>query len=163
MNDVVLAVCRWLENTSWAVTIRESALAYPVMQWIHFVGLSLWLGACLTVDLRILGGNQNPAVSALAEQLRPWAWIGFGSAVISGFLLFASQAAAYVATTPFRVKMLIIVLAVIAALAVEWSVPKWDRARVMPVTAKLLALISIVLWLAALLAAVEISELTGLG
>ena len=48
-------------------------------------------------------------------------------------------------------------------LAVEWSVATCDRARVMPVTAKLLALISIVLWLGALLAAVEISELTGLG
>jgi hypothetical protein len=45
--------------------------------------------------------------------------------------------------------MFIIVLAVIAALAAEWTV--------------LLALISIVLWLGALLAAVEISELTGLG
>ncbi len=81
----------------------------------------------------------------------PWAWIGFGSAVVSGFLLFASQAAAYVAATPFRVKMFIIVLAVIAALAAERS------------NTKLLALISIVLWLGALLAAVEISELTGLG
>jgi hypothetical protein len=46
-------------------------------------------------------------------------WLG--SAVISGFLLFASQAAAYVAATPFRVKMLIIGLAAIAAFAAERS------------------------------------------
>ena len=77
--------------------------------------------------------------------------MGCGAAVVSGFLLFASQAAAYVEATPFRVKMLIIVLAVMAALAAEWR------------SSKLLALISIALWLGALLAAVEISELTGLG
>jgi hypothetical protein len=152
-----------LEHAGWVSTLATSRWIYGLVSVIHHSAVLFSIGTIVLLDLRILGGNQYHAVSALAEQLRPWAWIGFGSAVISGFLLFASQAAAYVAATPFRVKMFIIALAVIAALAVEWSVPKWDRARVMPVTAKLLALISIVLWLAALLAAVEISELTGLG
>lgn len=152
-----------LEHAGWVSTLATSRWIYGLVSVIHHSAVLFSIGTIVLLDLRILGGNQYHAVSALAEQLRPWAWIGVGSAVISGFLLFASQAAAYVAATPFRVKMFIIVLAVIAALAVEWSVPKWDRARVMPVTAKLLALISIVLWLGALLAAVEISELTGLG
>jgi hypothetical protein len=152
-----------LQHVGWVSTIATSRWIYGLVSVIHHSAVLFSIGTIVLLDLRILSGNQNHVVSALAEQLRPWAWIGFGSAVISGFLLFASQAAAYVAATPFLVKMFIIVLAVIVALAVEWSVPKWDRARVMPVTAKLLALISIVLWLGALLAAVEISELTGLG
>ncbi len=114
--------------------------------------------------MRILGiADRHQALSALAEQLRPWTWIGLGAAIISGFLLFATEAGDFAAVTPFRVKMLVIVLAVISALAVEWRVPKWDRAPVIPVTARLLALISIVLWLGAILAAVEIAPLTGLG
>jgi hypothetical protein len=125
---------------------------YGLVSVIHHSAVLFSIGTIVLLDLRILGvANQNQDVSALAEQLRPWTWIGFVSAVISGFLLFASQASAYVAATPFLVKMFTIVLAVIAALAAEWS------------NAKLLALISIVLWLGALLAAVEISELTGLG
>ena len=48
-------------------------------------------------------------------------------------------------------------------LAIEWSVPKWDRAPVIPVAARLVALISIVLWLRAILVSVEIPALTGLG
>jgi hypothetical protein len=59
--------------------------------------------------------------------------------------------------------MLITGLAVVSALAVEWRVPKWDRAPVIPVTARLVALISIVLWLGAMLVSVEIPALTGLG
>jgi hypothetical protein len=59
--------------------------------------------------------------------------------------------------------MLITGLAVISALAIEWSVPKWDRASVIPVTARLVALISIVLWFGAMLVSVEIPALTGLG
>ena len=153
-----------LQHAGWVSTLATTRWMYGFVSVIHHSAVLFSIGTIVLLDLRILGvASQNQAVSALAEQLRPWAWIGFGSAVVSGFLLFASQAAAYVVATPFRVKMFIIVLAVIAALAAEWSVPKWDRARVMPVTAKLLALISIVLWLGALLAAVEISELTGLG
>lgn len=140
-----------LEHAGWVSTLATSRWIYGLVSVIHHSAVLFSIGTIVLLDLRILGANQNHAVSALAEQLRPWAWIGFGSAVISGFLLFASQAAAYVSATPFLVKISIIVLAVIAALAAEWS------------NSKLLALISIVLWLGALLAAVEISELTGLG
>ena len=59
--------------------------------------------------------------------------------------------------------MLVIVLAVVSALAIEWSLPKWDRAPVVPVTARVVALISILLWLGAILVSVEIPALTGLG
>ena len=153
-----------LQHAGWVTTLATTRWLYGLVLVVHYFALFVCIGTIVLLDLRILGSTaRHQALSPFAGQLRPWAWIGFGSAVISGFLLFASQAAAYVAATPFRVKMFIIVLAVIAALAAEWSVPKWDRARVMPVTAKLLALISIVLWLGALLAAVEISELTGLG
>src|SRR5204863_9482344 len=107
--------------------------------------------------------DRNQAVSTLAGQLRPLAWIGFGSAVISGLLLFAIEAADYAAATPFRIKMLIVALAVISALVIEWSVPRWDRAPVMPMTARFVALISIGLWLGAILVSVEIPALTGLG
>jgi hypothetical protein len=141
-----------LEHAGWVSTLATSRWIYGLVSVIHHSAVLFSIGTMVLLDLRILGGTtRSQAVSALAEQLRPWAWIGFGSAVISGFLLFASQAAAYVAATPFLVKMFIMVLAVIASLAVEWS------------HSKFLALISIVLWLGALLAAVEISELTGLG
>lgn len=140
-----------LEHAGWVSTLATSRWIYGFVSVIHHVAVLFSVGTIVLLDVRILGANQNHAVSALAEQLRPWAWIGCGAAVISGFLLFASQAASYVEAPPFLVKMSIIVLAVIAAVAAERT------------NAKLLALMSIALWLGALLAAVEISELTGLG
>jgi hypothetical protein len=83
--------------------------------------------------------------------------------VVSGFLLFATEAGDYAAATPFRIKMLIIVMALIFALAVQWNVAKWDRAPAIPLAAKLLAVASIVFWLGAILVGVEIAPLTGLG
>ena len=153
-----------LQHAGWVETLATSRPLYGLVLVVHYFALFLCIGAIVLLDLRILGvADRNQTLSAFAGQLRPWTWIGFGSAVVSGFLLFATEAGDFAAVTPFRVKMLVIVLAVLSAVAMEWRVPKWGRAPVMPVTARLLALISIVLWLGAILAAVEIAPLTGLG
>ena len=153
-----------LQHAGWVTTLATSRWLYGLVTVVHYSAVFFCIGTIVLLDLRILGiADRNQALSQFTGQLRPWTWIGFGSAVVSGFLLFATEAGDYAAVTPFRVKMLIIVLAAISALATEWSVPNWDRAPVIPVMAKLLALVSIVLWLGAILAGVEIAPLTGLG
>ena len=153
-----------LQHAEWVAILATSRWLYGLVSVVHYVALFSCIGTIVLLDLRILGvAERSQALPAFAEQLRPWTWIGSGAAVVSGFLLFATEAGDYAAVTPFHVKMLIVALAFISALAVEWSVPKWSRTPVIPVTAKLLALISIALWLGAILAAVEIAPLTGLG
>ena len=153
-----------LQHAGWVTTLATSRWLYGLVSVVHYSAVFFCIGTIVLLDLRILCiADRNQALSPFAGQLRPWTWIAFGSAVVSGFLLFATEAGDYAAVTPFRVKMLIIVLAVMSALAKEWSVPNWDRAPVIPVTARLLALVSIVLWLGAILAGVEIAPLTGLG
>ena len=153
-----------LQHAGWVEALATSRWLYGLVLVVHYFALFVCIGTIVLLDLRVLCiADRNQALSALAEQLRPWTWIGFGATAVSGFLLFATEAGDFAAVTPFRVKMLIIVLAVLSAVAMEWRVPTWDRAPVIPVTAKVLALISIVLWLGAILAAVEIAPLTGLG
>ena len=153
-----------VQHAGWVTTLATSRWLYGLVSVVHYSAVFFCVGTIVLLDLRILGiAYRSQSLSPFARQLRPWTWIGFGSAVVSGFLLFATEAADYAAVTPFRVKMLIIVLAVFSALAKEWSVPNWDRAPVIPVTAKLLALVSMVLWLGAILAGVAIAPLTGLG
>ena len=153
-----------LQHAEWVTILATSRWLYGLVSVVHYVSLFSCIGTIVLLDLRILGvAERNQALTAFAEQLRPWIWIGSGAAVVSGFLLFATEAGDYAAVTPFYVKMLIVALALISAVAIEWSVPKWSLAPVMPMTARLLALISIALWLGAILAAVEIAPLTGLG
>jgi len=153
-----------LQHAQWVATLAESRWLYGLISVVHYCSLFFCVRTIVLLDLRILGiANRNPALAALAEQLRPSTWIGFGFAVVSGFLLFATEAGDYAAVTPFRVKMLIIVMAVIFTLIVQRNVAKWDRAPVMPIAAKLLAVASIVLWLGAILVGLEIAPITGLG
>ena len=153
-----------LQHAEWVTTLATSRPLFGLVLVVHYLAVFCCVGTIVLLDARILGiAARNQALSALAGQLRPWTRIGLGSVVVSGFLLFATEAGDYAAVTPFRVKMLIIVLAVISALAIERSVSKWGQARVMPVTARLVALISILLWLGAMLVSVEIPAVTGLG
>jgi hypothetical protein len=153
-----------LQHAEWVTVLATSRWLFGFVSVVHYVALFSCVGTIVLLDLRILGvAERNQALPAFAQQLRPWTWIGSGVAVVSGFLLFATEAGDYAAVTPFQIKMLIVALALISALAIECGVPKWNRAPVVPVTAKLLALVSIALWLGAILAAVEIAPLTGLG
>ena len=153
-----------LQRAEWVAILATSRWLYGLIAVVHYVSLFSCIGTIVLLDLRILGvAERSQALPAFAEQLRPWTWIGSGAAVVSGFLLFATEAGDYATVTPFHVKMLIVALAFISTLAIERSVTKWSRTPVIPVTAKLLALISIALWLGAILAAVEIAPLTGLG
>jgi hypothetical protein len=153
-----------LQHAEWVTTLATSRPLYGLVSIVHFSSVFLSVGTIVLLDLRILGiADRSQPPSALAEQLRPWTWSGFGAVVVSGFLLFAVDAADFAAVTPFRVKMLVIVLAVISALAIEWNLAAWERSAVVPLRARLVALVSLVLWLAAILVSVEIPALTGLG
>lgn len=156
MHDVVLTACRWLENTAWAVTVRESALAYPVLQWVHFVGLALWLGVCLTVDLRLIGvGTRRQTAAELSNGLCAWKWIGFGVAFTGGFLLFSAYATMYVSNTAFCLK-----LAVLTPLALSWhlvvqkNAGAWTYTEHTSTIGKWAGVIEFVLWISVVTAAV---------
>jgi hypothetical protein len=153
-----------LQHTEWVTILATSRWLFGLVSVAHYVGLFSCVGTIVLLDLRILGvAERNQGLLEFAEQLRPVTWFGSGAAVVSGFLLFATEAGDYAVVAPFHVKMVIVALALLSALVIEWSVPEWNRAPVIPVTAKLLALFSITLWLGAILAAVEIAPLTGLG
>ena len=75
---------------------------YPVVLWVHFVGLSMWLGTSLAVDLRLMGvGARRQTAVELSNGLLSWKWIGFGVAFLGGFLLLSAEATTYVATPVF--------------------------------------------------------------
>jgi len=153
-----------LQHTGWVTTLATSRWLYGLVSVVHYSAVFFCVGTIVLLDLRILGvAYRNHAPSVLAEQLRPWTWIGLGAVAVSGFLLFATEAGSFATATPFRLKMLVIVLAVVSGLATEWSLPKSDGAPALPVTARVVALISLLLWLGAILVSVEIPALTGLG
>jgi len=153
-----------LQHTEWVTTLATSRWLYGLVSVVHYSAVFFCVGTAVLLDLCILGvADRHQAPAVLAGQLRLCTRMAWGAVAVSGFLLFAVEAGDFAAVTPFRVKMLVVLVAVLSALAIEWRLPQWDRASVMPVTAKVVALISLLLWSGAILVSVEIPALTGLG
>jgi hypothetical protein len=156
MYDAVLACCRWLENTPWGVTVRDSAWMGPIIQWLHLVGLSMWLGTSLTVDLRLMGvGERRLTAAELSNGLFAWNWIGFCVALLGGFLLFSADATTYVSNTSFRLKLVVVTpLALIWHLVVQKKTRTWTQTEPTSAFGKWAGLIEFLLWISVVTTAV---------
>lgn len=156
MYDAVLACCRWLENTPWGITIRASSWLYPVVLWLHFVGLCIWLGTALTVDLRLMGvGARRLTAAELSKGLVAWNWAGCALALLGGFLLLSAEATTYVTNTGFRLKLAVLVpMAVIWHLVVRNKTAGWTQTEQTSVTGIWAGVIELVLWISVVAASV---------
>jgi uncharacterized membrane protein YtjA (UPF0391 family) len=153
-----------LEQMSWVRTLSETGWMYATVSVIHYFSMFVLIGTVVILDLRVLGvAARRQTATQLAEQLSPWTWTFLVLALVSGFLEFSVIAGDYAQTWPFRVKMLVILVAIVSTIIVRRNVPHWDRLPVVPMGAKVLAAVSLVLWVGAILAGTEIALLTGLG
>ena len=79
---------QWLQNTTLATAIRESALVFPVILSLHLTGMGLFGGMILMTDLRILGiAMTKRPVSEVVNGLRPWKHLGLTLTASCGILL----------------------------------------------------------------------------
>lgn len=153
-----------LEHTSWVMTIAETGWLYAAISVTHYFTLFVLVGTIVLVDLRILGvAARSQSVTQVGETLFPWTWAALGLALLSGFLMFTTDGGDYYPDRVFRVKMTVILLALISAVIVQRNFRKWDQAPVISTGAKLVAIVSIVLWIGSILAGVEIAAISGLG
>lgn len=131
--------------------VRESLWLFPIIESFHLLGMAALVGTVTAFDLRLLGlALRGTRVSELARRLIPWAWTGFAIQVITGGMLFSSEATRMYANPAFRVKMLLICLAGVHALVfhfvVRRNVAAWDDGRRLPIGAKVAGAVSILIW-----------------
>jgi hypothetical protein len=80
---------QWLANTQFSTVMRESTWAEPIVESIHVLTLTLFLGFAMLLDLRLLGVVlTRKRVSEVLAQFNPWLFGGFAVMVITGTLLF---------------------------------------------------------------------------
>ena len=150
-------IFKWIQDTAVGSHISDSLWLFPLIESIHVWGIVVLVSATGILDLRLLGLTlKDQPVSKLNRTLLPWAWCGFAIMVISGTLLFSSEATKLYNNGAFLVKMCLILLAGINALVFHTTiyqrVEKWDLAAATPVAAKLAGAFSLVLWVGVIFA-----------
>jgi hypothetical protein len=140
-----------LYDTSIAVAVRESATLYPWIESAHVLMVAIVLGTIAMVDLRLMGvsAHRRGARQLIVDML-PFTWVAFALAVVTGGLLFMSNATAFYESMPFRFKMLAILLAginmAIFHMTAYRNIGDWDDQLPTPKSARLAGLTSIILW-----------------
>jgi hypothetical protein len=148
------ALLVWLEESGLGRLMRESLWLYPAVEIVHILAFATLLVSVLLFDVRVLGRQRHLAVDDMGRFLLPAAWLGMGFALITGFMLLATQAIDIGMQPVFWVKMGLIVLAGINALVFHrWSLRnlyRWNRLVRAPWRARVVAAVSIASWLGVL-------------
>ncbi|MFK7862634.1 MAG: hypothetical protein AB8B95_00260 [Pseudohongiellaceae bacterium] len=92
---------QWIQTTYWL---------WPVLEIVHFLGLSLLIGGLLVVDLRMIGVNQTLDLRA-THQMLPVVLLGFVINAITGVLFFYGDPMRYSVNIGFQIKMALILFA----------------------------------------------------
>jgi hypothetical protein len=139
-----------LESSGLGEWMRSSGLAYPVVNVIHLLGLTLLVGSILLLDLRLLGAGRQYPLPPVSATLTRFSVAGLLLLLGSGFLLFSADAGPLIRNPILLWKLLLIVLATGNALLFRalWNqrLSTWDAQ--VPFIGRLQAVLSIVLWLA---------------
>lgn len=143
----------WLSNTQFSIFMRESTWGEPIVESIHVLTLTLFLGFAVMLDMRLLGVvMKRRRMSEVLAQFNPWLFGGFAIMVVTGVLLFSADPVTFYYTHPpfFEIKMIMLVLAGLNVLifnaTIGRRVAEWDSNPSTPGAAKAAAVVSIALW-----------------
>ena len=107
LKDLILAFCMWCNESFFGHTIRDSVWLFPFVEIFHLLALGVLGGCMLVLNMRLVGiGFRTDSVSDLARDLRPWIIGSIAVMLVSGFLLFSTEAVKMYGNWGFQVKML---------------------------------------------------------
>jgi hypothetical protein len=143
----LLVFFQWCEASGIGETIRKSSWLFPVIEAIHLLGLGVIGGAVLVVDLRLLGlGLRRQSAAQLTRDAQPWLVGSLVLMIITGGLLFLSEAIKCYYHDAFWFKMSCLFLAIVFTFTIQRKVIMTDESRLRPVWSKIVAIVSVFLW-----------------
>ena len=147
------AIFQWLYSSAAGVVIRENESLFPWLESAHVIAITLVVGTIWIVDLRLLGvASLDRAVTKLTKEVLPVTWVAFALALVTGSLLFISNAVNYAHNFYFQMKILLLVLAgvnmVIFHLLGTREIESWGTtANDTPLRARIAGGTSLLLWI----------------
>ena len=149
VEQALLALAGWLDAQGLSAWARGGRWIYPAANVLHVIGLAMFLGAIGAVDLRLAGLWRRLPIAVLNQAFMPVAFAGLALLAGSGIVLFAADGRALAGSWVFQIKLGVIALALANAI---WFRARWQSRigagqRVMPGRARLVALLSLLLWL----------------
>lgn len=138
----------WMQNSALTAAIQGSWWAGATINIGHLISLVLFMGGVMIVNLRLVGaGVRDQPLSQVAAEARPWMIAGFTGLFITGALQLTSLAERNFYNWNFWFKMTVLLFTVIYTLTIWRRAIGTDAIMAQPMKAKLIGLLSFLLWL----------------
>ena len=136
-----------IEGFALAEWFRYSRWGYALLNASHILGITLLVGASITLDLRLFGLWRPVDLGQLYRPLSSVAASGLILAVVTGLLLFSVRATDYIQFGLFFFKIGLVILGAFFALFVHrfCSIDQLSRGQ-----QRIIASISLLIWLSVL-------------
>src|SRR5437868_7815340 len=145
-----MAILEWIQNLSISTSIAESDSLWWGYAWwlfIHALGMGLTAGLGFIICLRLLGVGQQIPVSSLRVLFRVF-WIGFYINLLSGVLLFMTDATGIARVWELYAKLVCLGFALVVMARLRTFVESDASDGAVPSRVKQLGYACIGLWLA---------------
>ena len=158
MKEAVASFLTESQAREYAVYLLSNVPGLPpIAQAVHILGIAVVMGSIVMVNLRFLGlavPSQN--VSEMIRRLMPWTWYALASNAITGLLFVVARPNRYFYNPVVEWKFTMLVPAVLLALVVYRLNRRedgfWERSTGRRVSARVIAAVSLVLWIGVVLA-----------
>jgi hypothetical protein len=91
--SALISFLQWCDDTPVSQAIRNSRVAFPIIENFHLFALTVLLGSLVVLTLRQFGlVYKTQPISEVASALRPWNRWSLAVMLVSGILLFLSEA-----------------------------------------------------------------------
>jgi hypothetical protein len=145
------AFCKWLGETQLSAVIQNVSWIIPTTQSIHILSVAMVISSALMVDLRLLNvvGRSQPT-SAYVARFAPWIWWTLIVLALTGSILIIAEPARSLENPSFQKKMVLLILAAAVTLGVQRPLAAnqgyWDDPERQKALAKIVAVVSLLLW-----------------
>jgi uncharacterized membrane protein YhdT len=143
----VLSLFTEINDGGIGVAIRASYWLFPFIEAFHLLALCVIGGVVLVVNMRMLGvGLRQQPVAEIARDARPFLVGSLAVMLISGYLLFTSEAVKCYNNPAFWFKMSCLLAAMLFTFTVQNRAIEREEKQGASLSGKLIAVVSLLLW-----------------
>jgi hypothetical protein len=139
----------WLQDLPFSMWIAgsESLLSFPLVLFLHSVGMGLSAGTAYVVCMRLVGVGRPLPVSSLRVLFKIF-WGGFFLNLVTGSILFAAHATTTGYVPMYYAKLTLIAVGMVLSVPIRRFVDGERSDGVIPGRVKGLAVLSLLVWTA---------------
>ena len=145
---MLLPFFQWCDGLAISQAYRDSTYLFPLTQALHVLAVTVFVGAIVIGDLRLLGwgpvGQSRASIARSAQRILLWAGL---AVLVTGIPQFTTNALTYQRSWLFVFKMYLLAAAILFTATVRQRVAVADEGRLPPWVPRVVGAVSFVLWM----------------